>query len=171
MERSPQGVTLTELLVVLSIVAILAVMAMPAFLQLMARHRLEGATEVLFGDLQLARLEAVRRDKPVTVAFQTSVDGWRWCYAISDQGACQCDHRNDCRLDGSASRIVSAAAFQRISLRTNFHHQQTAFTPLRGALHAGSAILHNEYGSAHIIVSSLGRIRICSNELRLYPAC
>lgn len=171
MERSPQGVTLIELLVVLSIVAVLAMVAVPSFLQLMARHRLEGATEVLFGNLQLARLEAVRQDKLVTVAFQTSTDGWRWCYAISDHGACRCDRRNDCRLNSAASPIVSTSAFQRIRLQINFHHQQTAFTPLRGALHAGSAILHNEYGSARIIVSSLGRIRICSDELRLYPAC
>ena len=171
MPRLSQGVTLLELLVVLSVVAILVIAGTPSFFRLMARHRLQGVAESLFSDLQLARLEAVRRDALVTVSFHSPANGQHWCYAISDHGACRCQHSENCQMDGSTARIVRAAEFQRIFLQTNFYRQQTAFTPLRGALHAGTAILHNDFGSVRIIVSTLGRIRICSDELPLYPAC
>lgn len=61
------GFTLVELVVTLSIVAILVTIAAPSFRDLMIRNRIDAETGGLTADLTFARTEAVRRGAPVVV--------------------------------------------------------------------------------------------------------
>jgi type IV fimbrial biogenesis protein FimT len=61
MRRTHAGFTIIELMTVIIIVGILAVLAIPAFGDQLARRRLEGATTDLSTDLQFARSQAVGR--------------------------------------------------------------------------------------------------------------
>lgn len=73
------GVTLIELAIALAILAILGVMGVPSFADLVARQRLHAAAHHLQADLALARQEAGRQALPVHLGFQR---GGSWCYAV-----------------------------------------------------------------------------------------
>jgi type IV fimbrial biogenesis protein FimT len=72
------GFTLIETMVVVSILAILATLAAPSFRELLAAQRVKNAASDLLADMMLARSEAIRRNRPVTIsAINSSWDnGW-----------------------------------------------------------------------------------------------
>lgn len=97
MSTSDNGFTLIEVLVTITIVAILATLAVPSFRAFIMNIQIRTATEALNNGLQLARGEAVRRNANVTftmgagsswtVACETPVpdsnaDGMEECPAV-----------------------------------------------------------------------------------------
>lgn len=87
--RRATGFTLLELVIALAIVAILSAMSVPTFASLVARQRLQAATQHLRADIALARQEAGRRAQAVHLVFQP---GSHWCYAISTGPPADCRH-------------------------------------------------------------------------------
>lgn len=68
-----QGFTLVELMVAIALATILLSLSVPSFTQTLARLRVEGASQNLATDLQLARSEAVQRRAAVNLV--TAADG------------------------------------------------------------------------------------------------
>lgn len=62
-----RGFTLIELMVTLTVMAIVLSLAAPSFASLLASNRISTQTNELIGALNLARSEAVRRGQPVTL--------------------------------------------------------------------------------------------------------
>ena len=69
-----RGLTALELIVVLSVVAVLAALAVPAWQDFMARHRRDILASQLTAHLALARNAALSRGRPV--ALSTQGNGW-----------------------------------------------------------------------------------------------
>lgn len=93
------GVTMIELLIVLSIAAILAAMAAPSFNDFIANTRLTSTMSQLTGDLNRARSEAIKRNQRVLVCIRNSTgtdcgtgtnwqSGWLVCYDPDKDGLC-----------------------------------------------------------------------------------
>ncbi|MBX3692088.1 GspH/FimT family pseudopilin [Dokdonella sp.] len=82
----PRGFTLLELLITIAVVAILAGLALPSFREFRIRMNVSDATNGLVHALSLARTEAVKRGRPMSV--EPVVAGWSsgWvvrCYACA----------------------------------------------------------------------------------------
>jgi type IV fimbrial biogenesis protein FimT len=82
MNKHQSGFTLTELMVVTAIVAILLGIAIPSYKYLTTSYRMSAELNNLVGDLQFARGEALKEGTPVTVCISsdgaTCTGGTNW---------------------------------------------------------------------------------------------
>lgn len=166
------GMTLIEILMVIAVVAIMATAGLPSLQGMIERQHLRGAANALYTDMLNARMEAIRRNVPVSMSFATDADSGQWCVGLSDHGPCDCLLAADCTLAGEPPRIMHSRDFGRVALTTNFSPQHTAtFRPARATANAGTASLTVNGRRVEIRLSSLGRARICSDDIRDYPSC
>ena len=95
LRRRPRGLTLIELMIGLSIGAVLMSLAVPSFQAYLQRNRLKAAAQGLDLDLREARYESVRRGQPLHVVFK---GGPAWCYALATSADCDCHVQQPCRV-------------------------------------------------------------------------
>jgi prepilin-type N-terminal cleavage/methylation domain-containing protein len=67
--RNNSGFTAFEMAVSLAIMAIIATLVLPPYLQWLRGHRLRGAVNNLLGDLEMAKIRAIRENDFVVVSF------------------------------------------------------------------------------------------------------
>lgn len=68
------GFTFVELIVVIGLISILAGIGFPMISQWIPNYKLKGATQILYADLQKARLHAVKTNRDVTFNFTVVAD-------------------------------------------------------------------------------------------------
>ncbi|MDW7773830.1 MAG: GspH/FimT family pseudopilin [Desulfobulbaceae bacterium] len=78
------GFTLPEVLIAIAVISILAAIAMPNFLEWLPNIRLKAAARELYGNMQEAKLQAVKQNKDWAVVFDTVNNRY---YVCSDKGA------------------------------------------------------------------------------------
>lgn len=97
-----RGFTLIELMVTIAVLAILLMMALPSFSDFRARSAARGAAEQLVSAMNMAKFEAVKRDRLVKVVFAR--DGDRMCIGtalasgVGDDISCDCFTANACDI-------------------------------------------------------------------------
>jgi type IV fimbrial biogenesis protein FimT len=82
--RGIVGFTLIELMVTISLAAILAVIAVPSFQQFTLNQRLKNAAYDVVSALTLARSEAITRNAVVSVVASGGVWANGWCVTTTD---------------------------------------------------------------------------------------
>ena len=71
--RKNAGFTAFELAISMAIIVIIAALTLPPYLQWLRGHRLRGAVNNLMGDLEMAKIRAIRENAFVVISFaQTS---------------------------------------------------------------------------------------------------
>lgn len=91
------GFTLIELMVTIAVLAILLVVAIPSFITFRERAAVRGAGDQLVSFWANARLEALKRDLPVTVVIKKS--GTNMCMGADTRAAgCNCFTATDCSV-------------------------------------------------------------------------
>lgn len=72
--RGHSGVTLIELMVTIAVLAVIVTLAVPSFAGIINSNRLATAANELGTSLQLARMEAIRRNAPVSTCASTDAE-------------------------------------------------------------------------------------------------
>jgi type IV fimbrial biogenesis protein FimT len=67
--RRNAGFTMTEFIIVMVIVAILAAIAIPSYKYVTAANRMSAEVNLLLGDMQFARSEAIKQGMPITICI------------------------------------------------------------------------------------------------------
>ena len=84
--RSQRGFTMTELVIVMAILGILAAFAAPAMSRFLQTQRVRSIAYDLFADLSFARSEAISRGHNVTVQSVNGTD-WNQGWTVTDTTA------------------------------------------------------------------------------------
>jgi prepilin-type N-terminal cleavage/methylation domain-containing protein len=105
--KATRGFTLLELLVTIAVLGVVTAMAIPAFGSLAEKWRVKGAAEYVYEQLMFARTEAVKRSRPIIVAF-SAADTDQWSLGITDRnfvGAVGCNPAKTAITDAEACTI------------------------------------------------------------------
>lgn len=161
------GVTLVELLVVITIAAVLILIAVPTFRDFVKNARLSAAAEDLRTTIELARSEAIKRNATVFVSLTT---GDTWCYGVNVSSACNCTVAGNCGL-----KTVSYDTAQQLSLSTSgMSGNSISFEGTHGSANASGTATFTLYGESTLVTLSIGRfggVQMCSTGLSGYTAC
>jgi type IV fimbrial biogenesis protein FimT len=87
-----RGLTIIELMIVVTVSAVVVALAVPSMREFMVRQRVKAINAELVNDLQFARSEAISRHRDMRVSFQTDDSGMT-CYTIHMRGSlgnCDC---------------------------------------------------------------------------------
>lgn len=172
-----RGLTVIELLVTVTVLAILIALAVPSFSSFTAKRRIEGFMSEFTTDLQYARSEAVQRNANVRVSLGTG------CYVIHLASATSVSCTQT-----SKSITPAAAELKTVQLPANSTVQLTGgdglayieFDFVRGsAAFNGTDTLSGKVAATSTVggwqltaaVQPVGRVRLCSPDgsLATYP--
>lgn len=171
-----RGLTLIELMVVVSVIAILAALAGPSFLRDLEQRRLESAAEAVYQVMRQARVKAMNRSDDVYVYIDTGSDWKIWLSPVNP-----CATRaptNGCLLDNTVATATSHAGAELDSTSTKnikVLFRTTGFQDIDSTPDKPSIIVMKSPSELqlNIIGSSTGALRICAANAntRRYPPC
>jgi type IV fimbrial biogenesis protein FimT len=152
--RSKSGFTLIELLIVVAILAILASIALPNILAPSNRARLRGTVSNLRGDLQTAKMMAIRENSFVVVNMLAT--GYE---VFVDNGAGA--NAGNWVRDADERLLVSRQMEPGVSIdlaATDFAGDRTRFNDRGLPENFGKIVLTSKAGQRQINMNRLGRI-------------
>jgi type IV fimbrial biogenesis protein FimT len=155
-----RGVTAIELMVVMTIVALLAAIAIPGWQDFMLRQRQVMLANQLTTHLALARSTAIARGKPVAVSTQGEAwhSGWRVHLELHPNGNWDSDESVLAEHQGDAQTQVTGngAMSQYVMFDADGRPKQSG-----GGFQAGSIELcvPSRQGVILLVMSATGRVR------------
>ena len=178
MKFNTHGLTLLELLLVLTMMAVLTSLAAPSFRSLWVQRSVSLAAEALLGDLRYARSEALKRARPVLVCQSSNGTSctrdsaaWAsgWLVFVDSNGNAQVDAASDDGPTEDLLRVQSALpALASIASNNVSTGHSITFQATGSAKSAAQTIVFTPAGSGttdHIralCISLQGRARIGS---------
>jgi prepilin-type N-terminal cleavage/methylation domain-containing protein len=149
MRGGQRGVTLIEILIVITIVVVAAGAAMPWLIGAFEAYRLRVAAWELAGDLRLARQKAVSTQARHRICFLS-------CNNPLPPGAYLLEREEAAswKLD-----VVRADLPQGVSISDNAGGKFTF--EAKGEVNGGTATLTNGIATYEVKIASTGRVRIC----------
>lgn len=146
------GFTVMEFILVIAIMAAMAAVAIPGFMQFLPGIRLNGAARQVMSDLMDARMEAVKQNNQYKFFVLNDRQ-----YKILD------DNDNDGNDDGGSevSRIVNIQNnYSDVTLIYDGSPPTVAFSPKGTAPDVGTITVQNSSGTKSVKVSIAGRVKI-----------
>lgn len=168
------GVTLIELAVAMTVVAILSLAALPSLRDFFDRYRLRGAVDEAMSLIANARAEAVKTDRDVAIAFGGATTNW--CIganaAVEPTGGnpvvgaatCDCTTPSQCTVGGQQTALLqgkhAGVSVSTVNLNFTFNSKLGVVSPLGAAKVATFTSPSSKY-DVRLVVDALGHARAC----------
>jgi type IV fimbrial biogenesis protein FimT len=181
-----KGFTLMEMMVTIVIAGILLALAIPTFLETIDRNRIKGVAETLRSDLELMKLESIKRGASVFLSVKNDdPSAGTWCYGFKQGANCDCKTVNSCTLD-TVERVVKHDDWRGVIITAPTTAPPNPFSfsieQIRGQVTLSGTLTNNRIRltsprgkELDIEVSTLGRFTICSpsgsSNVTGYPTC
>ena len=81
MSRRQHGFNLIEVMVTLTVLAVLITLGAPSFAEWMQSQRIRAAAEAMVNGMQVARAEAIRQNLPIVFGLEPPTTAWTVCPA------------------------------------------------------------------------------------------
>ena len=153
LRNKQSGFTLTELIIIIAIVAVFAAIATPNFLSYLPKSRLNGAARQVMGDLMAARMKAVSLNHRVKVFFYSNHQ-YKICDDANNNGTVT-DGEGDVQLKDIHSNYHDVTISFKDDLIKN-----PIFSPKGTASNRKNIKLTNSSGSKYIKIAITGRVKI-----------
>lgn len=170
-----KGFTLVELMITLVIVAIGVALAVPTYDDITQRRQTTAQAEELASWLEMARSEAVKSNREVSVQLSYT-SATNWCIGANEgTGGCDCTETNTsapsfCSLNGVPHRMDNTGAtksgMSSYSVDTTF-----VYDPIRGIKGDGDLSNHaytlessNGHWSLQVDVGPTGKVQVCNPD-------
>ena len=149
-----KGLTLLEILVVLTLMLVLSSISLPKFREILKNMHLRNAASTLYGDLMFARVKAIEKKLPCGILFNLDANNYN-VFCDNDNSGNYTDGDEilkNINIDDDYDGVI-------IESTTNnpFLFGKRGFPQTLGN---GKIILKMGNKSAQLIISSLGRIRV-----------
>ncbi|MGM0672827.1 MAG: pilus assembly FimT family protein [Pseudomonadota bacterium] len=164
MRRQSSGFTLVELIITISVMAILAGIAAPSFLQSIDNRRLSGAAEAVKNGMHVGRSQAFQRSIETCLRIDGAADS-QWI--VVEAGGCA---SNAC-ANGTDDCLMQTRSSEFPGVATGTDFSEARFDPVRGTVQnflddnaaLGTVELTSSRGSRlDVQLNLMGRARICA---------
>lgn len=184
------GFTLVELLVTLGVLAIIVMLAVPSFENLMVKRKLRGAIELFYSQVVFAKAQAVKESEEIFVTFTQGNDGaWDFgvtntaggCNPGADPADCLLAYTDDQGNAQSLTKDFDGAVFPDVSMTHDGAGgtETLSFEPVRGiaTIVDISEITLTTSGPDYELrlnIDAIGRVDMCTpsdKEVTGYTIC
>jgi type IV fimbrial biogenesis protein FimT len=154
--RQQSGFTVIELMVTVAVVAVLALIAVPSFNDLIEKSRLRGATDDMVALLNVARARAIKLQRDVNVSVSGTTT---WCAGASSAGdppsvakqvpaatACDCTSAGACLVDGLPA-LVSSGDYKGVTISNVSSTGSGTSTGIKYVNAASGITFNSKFGS------------------------
>jgi len=156
--RGARGFSLIEVLIVISIIAILCTIAIPSYVSWVSNRRLQSAASEVKSVIQIAKSMAVKENVNVVITFNPSARSFT---AFVDDGGGGAGAGNRVRDNGE--RLIRVATFQSdIGLTTSFTGHQLLIDGrgFTNAVSPGVTLTHPHQGTRIVSVGITGSSQV-----------
>jgi type IV fimbrial biogenesis protein FimT len=153
--RKEAGVTLMEVLVVVAIIGILTAIAVPNWLSWRANAKINGAVTNLRGDLEMAKMRAIKENASVAILFTSNG------YTIFVDNGSGGGTSDNWTQDGSEMLVTNHQITPGVTMSNTFSNSRTRFSGGGRPGNLGTCTLTDSRGvQRQISINLLGRIRL-----------
>jgi type IV fimbrial biogenesis protein FimT len=148
-----KGFTLIELMITVAIMSILLTVGLPSFQSIIASSRLTASANAMVSTLQLARFEALKQHKSVTIKKQSTnwQDGWDVFVDFNDNGAL-----DDGEKLVSYDKLSSGITVEPSGVYTNYATYEAS-----GRINTGGNFLFKTQSECRkVVIAATGRVRV-----------
>jgi len=153
------GFTLAELMITITIVGIVAAMAVPSFQDTLDRNLLKQVIESFKSDLQFARTTAIKQSQNIRINRTTGNAG-TWCYGLTTKASCVCTQATITATDFCEIKRILGNEFNPTNMVSATGN--STFNFRRGTIGANGVTFSSNKYASRVVFSAGGRIRICS---------